>query len=136
MNLFGEKNSLQSTDEKPKEVRETRCTCSACGNVWYYGKEEVQKNNAAKMHQVGKAMMCCGGCFPALLIPNREVADLDKSINARSAALKRCGRKLLRTMSRIAVLAIRTYQKTFSPILYLLGVRCRFYPSCSAYAVL
>ena len=39
-------------------------------------------------------------------------------------------------MSRIAVLAICTYQKTFSPILYLLGVRCRFYPSCSAYAVL
>ena len=63
MNLSGEA-SPQSTDKKPVEVRETRCTCAACGNVWYYGKEEVQKNSAAKMHQVGKAMMCCGGCFP------------------------------------------------------------------------
>jgi len=39
-------------------------------------------------------------------------------------------------MSRIAILAIWAYQKTFSPILYLLGVRCRFYPSCSAYAII
>ena len=38
-------------------------------------------------------------------------------------------------MSRIAILAIWAYQKTFSPILYLLGVRCRFYPTCSAYAI-
>jgi hypothetical protein len=77
MNLPGEA-SPQPTDKKPVEVRETRCTCAVCGNVWYYDKEEVQKNSAAKMHQVGEAMMCCGGCFPALLIPNQEVVDLDK----------------------------------------------------------
>jgi len=46
MNL-SEETSPQSTDKKLVELRETRCTCSACGNVWYYGKEEVQKNNAA-----------------------------------------------------------------------------------------
>jgi putative component of membrane protein insertase Oxa1/YidC/SpoIIIJ protein YidD len=39
-------------------------------------------------------------------------------------------------MSRIAILAIWAYQKTFSPILYLLGVRCRFYAPCSAYAII
>jgi putative membrane protein insertion efficiency factor len=39
-------------------------------------------------------------------------------------------------MSSISVFAIRVYQKTFSPLLYRWGVRCRFYPSCSAYAVL
>ena len=39
-------------------------------------------------------------------------------------------------MSRIAILAIWAYQKTFSPVLYQLGVRCRFYPSCSAYAII
>lgn len=34
---------------------------------------------------------------------------------------------------RAAVLLIRGYQKFISP---LLGARCRFYPSCSQYAVL
>jgi putative membrane protein insertion efficiency factor len=34
---------------------------------------------------------------------------------------------------RAAVLLIRSYQKFISP---LLGGRCRFYPSCSQYAVL
>lgn len=89
MNSLGENGSPQSTDKKPVEVCETRCTCSACGNVWYYGKEEVQKNNAAKMNQVGKAMMCCGGCFPALLIPNQEVVDLDKCSKCGSKAVRK-----------------------------------------------
>ncbi|MFI5104889.1 MAG: hypothetical protein ACHP79_08200, partial [Terriglobales bacterium] len=30
-----EEASPQPTDKKPVEVRETRCTCAACGNVWY-----------------------------------------------------------------------------------------------------
>jgi len=86
MNLSGE---ASSTDKKPMEVRETRCTCAACGNVWCYGKGEVQKNSAAKMHQVGKAMMCCGGGFPALLIPNQEVVDLDECSKCGSKAVRK-----------------------------------------------
>lgn len=35
-------------------------------------------------------------------------------------------------MSRLLVLLLRGYQLLVSP---LLGPRCRFYPSCSAYAV-
>ena len=35
-------------------------------------------------------------------------------------------------MSRLLVLLIRGYQLLLSP---LLGPRCRFYPSCSAYAI-
>lgn len=35
-------------------------------------------------------------------------------------------------MSRVLVLLVRGYQLLISP---LLGPRCRFYPSCSAYAV-
>jgi len=31
---------------------------------------------------------------------------------------------------------IRGYKRTLSPILARMGVRCRFYPSCSEYAVL
>ena len=37
-----------------------------------------------------------------------------------------------RVVRRIAVLPIRAYQRLISP---LLGPRCRYYPSCSAYAV-
>jgi putative membrane protein insertion efficiency factor len=36
--------------------------------------------------------------------------------------------------SRAALLGIRAYQATFSPLLGRLGVRCRFKPSCSRYA--
>jgi putative membrane protein insertion efficiency factor len=36
--------------------------------------------------------------------------------------------------SRAALLGIRAYQATLSPLLGQLGVRCRFKPSCSRYA--
>ena len=39
-------------------------------------------------------------------------------------------------MSNFLHFLIKIYQKTLSPILYKLGVRCRFYPSCSKYAIL
>ncbi len=88
MSLF-KKKEFDPKDKKPKEIHETKCTCQACGNVWYYGKEEVEKNKAAKMNQVGKTMMCCGGCFPALLIPNREIVDLDKCSKCGSKAVQK-----------------------------------------------
>jgi len=34
---------------------------------------------------------------------------------------------------RVSILLLRGYQKCISP---LLGTRCRFYPSCSQYAIL
>ena len=39
-------------------------------------------------------------------------------------------------MSNIAIFAIRVYQKTLSPTLRRLGVRCRFYPTCSQYSIM
>ena len=36
-----------------------------------------------------------------------------------------------RAMREVAVLPIRAYRKLFSP---LVGARCKYYPSCSAYA--
>ena len=49
-----------------------------------------------------------------------------------TAALRSVGRQLARVLVRLLVLPIRAYQLVVSP---LLGPRCRFYPSCSAYAV-
>jgi predicted nucleic-acid-binding Zn-ribbon protein len=70
-----------------KQVKETKCTCNSCGNVWYYGKQEVQENKAAALSNVGKAMMCCGGCIPAVLIPNKKAVDLDKCPKCGSRAI-------------------------------------------------
>jgi len=37
--------------------------------------------------------------------------------------------------ARAAVYAIRVYQRTASPLLPSIGIRCRFTPTCSRYAV-
>ena len=70
-----------------KAISETRCTCTACGKVWHYGKLEVTENVGAAMSNVGKSMMCCGGCWPALFIPNKKVVALDKCPNCGSKAV-------------------------------------------------
>jgi len=70
-----------------KEISETKCTCSACGNVWYYGKQEDLENRANAMSNLGKSMMCCGGCLPALLIPDKKLVDLSKCPKCGSKAI-------------------------------------------------
>lgn len=88
MSFFSKKDSGAPVAEKKlKEVRETKCTCQACGNVWYYGKDEVRKNCSAAASQVSKSMMCCSGCWPALFIPNETVVNLDKCPKCGSKAV-------------------------------------------------
>ncbi|MBI2092472.1 MAG: membrane protein insertion efficiency factor YidD [Deltaproteobacteria bacterium] len=36
---------------------------------------------------------------------------------------------------KISILALRLYQKIISPVSRSLGAECRFYPSCSNYAI-
>ena len=38
-------------------------------------------------------------------------------------------------LNRLAILLIRIYQYTLSPMLYFLGVRCRHEPTCSHYGI-
>jgi len=70
-----------------KKIREIKSTCKACGNTWYYGKEEIKEQQQAKMESAGKSLMCCGGCLPALLIPSKKVIDLDKCPKCGSRAI-------------------------------------------------
>jgi len=70
-----------------KTVQETRCTCQACGNVWFYGKQDVKMNQANAMGNLGKSMMCCSGCVPALLIPDKKIVNLNKCPKCNSAAV-------------------------------------------------
>lgn len=72
-----------------KEITETKCTCEACGNTWFYGKsdETIEKNK--KLANASKALMCCSGCWPALLIKDKELIDLGKCPKCGSRAVKK-----------------------------------------------
>jgi len=72
-----------------KQIKETKCICSACGNIWFYGKEEIKESKLKKRQNLGKSMMCCGGCLPALLIPDKKVIDLNKCPKCGSKAIKK-----------------------------------------------
>lgn len=72
-----------------RKIRETRATCGACGKVWHYGKAEELQSAGAAMQNAGKAMMCCGGCAPAVLIPQQKVVDLNKCPKCGSRAVTR-----------------------------------------------
>ncbi len=69
------------------QIRETRVTCSACGNVWHYGKVEALEEMGKAMQNAGKSMMCCTGCAPAVFIPNQQVRDLSKCPKCGSHAI-------------------------------------------------
>jgi DNA-directed RNA polymerase subunit M/transcription elongation factor TFIIS len=68
------------------KVKETRAKCAACGNVWHYGKAEQLESAGAALQNVGSAMMCCSGCWPAALIPQKKVVDLRKCPKCGSKA--------------------------------------------------
>ena len=84
-----ETETKKTESKVSKQIKETKCICSACGNIWFYGKEEVRESKLDNMHNLGKSMMCCGGCFPALLIPNKKGIDLNKCPKCGSKAIKK-----------------------------------------------
>ncbi len=71
-----------------KKIQETRCTCLACGKVWYYGKSEVFDNYAAKCRNAGKNISACTCCWP-LSYMSREKTDLNKCPSCGSNAVKK-----------------------------------------------
>lgn len=38
-------------------------------------------------------------------------------------------------MRKISIFLIKVYKKIFSPMLSFLGVHCKYYPTCSEYAI-
>jgi hypothetical protein len=71
----------------PRLIKETRCTCAACGNVWHYGKMDSLREAGNAMQDAGKAMMCCTGCLPAVFIPTKTPIDLNKCPKCGSRAV-------------------------------------------------
>ena len=79
--MFRRRN--RNRQQSVKKIRETKCTCKACGNIWFYGKEEERQvsqqemeNCGNSMSNSGKSMMCCTGCLPAVFIPDKQVIDV------------------------------------------------------------
>ena len=72
-----------------KIITENKRTCTACGNVWYFGKQEGMDNALAAISNAGKSMSCCTGCLPAKALPNEKVVDYDKCPKCGSRAVKK-----------------------------------------------
>jgi hypothetical protein len=70
-----------------KIIKETKCYCSACGNLWYFGKQDELESAGNAMSNVGKEMMCCTGCVPAAFLPDKKVIHLDKCPKCGSSAI-------------------------------------------------
>lgn len=85
--LLSEEEFKQKYPSFARTIKETKNTCKACGKVWFYSKKDVTEQKAAAMRNVGKAMMCCGGCWPAVLIPEQKVVDLTKCPECGSKAV-------------------------------------------------
>lgn len=73
-----------------KSISEIKCTCIACGRVWYYGKSEALNDAGNSMVNLGKNLMACGTCcLPLALIPDQKVVDHNKCPNCGSSAIKK-----------------------------------------------
>jgi len=83
--IFGTKESKKG---EPKIIKETKCVCVECGKVWHYNKKDSFENNMNKISNAGKAMSCCGGCVPALLIKDKKVTDLKRCPSCNSQNVK------------------------------------------------
>jgi ribosomal protein L37E/DNA-directed RNA polymerase subunit RPC12/RpoP len=93
--ISDEKISINTTETLPKRkniakkrIQETRCTCLACGKIWYYGKSEVLSDFAAKTRNVGKDISACSCCWPMAYM-SREKTDINKCPNCGSKAVKK-----------------------------------------------
>lgn len=69
------------------KVSETKATCKACGNVYYFGKKDQVEHVSAKLDNCGTDLMCCGGCWPAMFMPRKKAVDPNKCPKCGSRAI-------------------------------------------------
>lgn len=68
-------------------ITETKCTCKACGHIWYYGKSEVWQQAGNVLHNAGTAASCCT-CSPCcMFVPDKPVKDLLQCPKCNSKAV-------------------------------------------------
>ena len=96
---IGNGSNPTETKKVVKRITETKCTCQACCEVWYYGmgeywqnKGQRQINAANQLDSAANSLFCASGCVPAAFIPTAPqvpVKDLNKCPKCNSSAIKR-----------------------------------------------
>jgi predicted nucleic-acid-binding Zn-ribbon protein len=79
----------QAREKSMGQINETKCNCNACQHEWFYGKKDVDAASLDNLQNLGKNLMCCGGCFPALLIPEAKTTDFNKCPKCGSRAIEK-----------------------------------------------
>lgn len=57
-------------------MKETKCTCQACGNIWYYGRKEAVEAKMAGLNKFGDTLLRIGQGGLAWLIPENNKQDI------------------------------------------------------------
>ena len=82
--------SINKTEVRVKKISETKCTCKACGNIWFYGMKDtfanVFDNLSTSVKGLEDTLMCpcCGGGGPS-----RKTIDFDKCPKCGSRAIEK-----------------------------------------------
>lgn len=82
------KNLNKNSPENSKTIKETKCVCNVCGKIWHFGKKDESEQKLNKMANAGKALACCGGCIPALLVKDKKITDLNQCPQCNSKNIK------------------------------------------------
>jgi hypothetical protein len=69
-----------------KTISETKCTCTACGEVWYFGKREAQQNALNATSNLGQDLSCCS-CPCLFFWPRTPVKNLLQCPRCKSLAV-------------------------------------------------
>jgi len=69
-------------------MKETKCTCQACGNIWYYGKKEAVEAKLTGLNKFGDTLIRIGHGGIAWLIPESGKKDIvNKCPKCNSSAI-------------------------------------------------
>lgn len=79
---------IDSNPPQKKMITETKCTCSACGNVFYYGKIDKYGQGCLMAEKNCVAGSC--PCFlPLAFLGNEQFKDFNKCPKCGSKAIKK-----------------------------------------------
>jgi putative membrane protein insertion efficiency factor len=116
-----------------KKVKEHRNTCNVCGTVWHYTAADVREETCRycrtcsclgpQMKEFDRCPECKSKNVKTKYVEYEVKSVSIETLEARGLA------------ERVILALLRAYKAIISPILRR-HVRCRFYPTCSSYAMI
>lgn len=74
---------------RTRRIEETKCTCTGCGKVWFYGKRDQLDVADAASFNCAK-LVGCTCCNPLIFFfPDKKAVDLDKCPSCGSRAVRK-----------------------------------------------